>query len=116
MTSVISVPTEILIKLCTGFFKKENNRVAKEALAYREGLVTKRRLFGLMKPKYTKEEVDTWELPTIYDSMAFQTMYPHHKISELLLSADLAKMEGIESLLVDVTLFHYLDGSKGSGW
>lgn len=116
MSSFIKLPTEKVIVLCTDFFKKENDRIAKEVVSYREDLVIKRRFFGLLKPKYKKEEVDTWELPTIYDSMAFQTIYPHHKISELLLSADLAKINGIDSMLVDASLFHYLDGIKGSGW
>jgi hypothetical protein len=91
-------------------------RVAQESAKYRESLCTKRRLFGLIKPKYTREELDLWDVPTIYDSMNFQTMYPHHKIAELLLSADLAKVSGIDSLLVETKVFHYLDGSKGSGW
>lgn len=114
--SIVSVPTEKLIELCGSFFKKENERVAEESKIYRKMLVNKRRLFGLLKPKYTQDEINTWKTPTIYDNMAFQTMYPHHKIQELLLSADLAKLNGIESVGVDTKVFHYLDGSKGSGW
>lgn len=116
MSSLINVPTEKLIDLCNDFFKSENKRVSEASTIYRKSLITKRRFFGLLKPKHTKEEIDTWEIPTIYDSMAFQTMYPHHKIAELLLSADLAKLNGIESILVETKLFHHLDGSKGSGW
>jgi len=116
VSSLVNVPTEKLIELCNDFFKKENTRVAKESVTYREGLLTKRRLFGLLKPKYTKEELDKWDTPTIYDSMAFQTMFPHYKIAELMLSADLAKVSGIENVLVETKVFHYLDRSKGSGW
>lgn len=78
MSSLINVPTEKLIELCNEFFKKENKRVTEESVIYRERLCTKRRLFGLLKPKYTREELGLWSVPTIYDSMNFQTMYPHH--------------------------------------
>lgn len=114
--SLIKVPTDKLIDLCTQFFKKENARVAESNAIYRKGLYTQRRLFGLLKPKYTQEEVESWPMPTIYDSMDFQTMFPHHKIAELLLSGNIAKMEGIDSVLVDTKVFNHLDGTKGSGW
>lgn len=114
MSGFITVPTDKLIKLCEKFFEKENKRVAESNKIYRKALYTKRRFFGLLKPKFSKEEVESWFTPTIYDSMAFQTMFPHHKIAELLFSAELAKVEGIESILVESKIFNHLDGNKVS--
>lgn len=34
---------------------------------------------------------------------------PHHQIAELLLSADLAKLNRIENIMVETRVFHYLD-------
>jgi len=113
--STVNVPTQGLLTLCINFFDQENKRVAEDHEKYKEQLCTKRRLFGLLKPKYTKEEVDKWETPTIYDSMMFQTMFPHHKIAELRLSAELADKEGIENILVDCSVFNHLDGTY-KGW
>lgn len=113
--SIVKVPATTLNELCKKFFEKENQRVREDNIKYREGLCTKRRLFGLLKPKHTKEEVDSWEMPTIYDSMSFQRMFPHHDIAELWLAAGLAIESGISDVLVDCKVFNYLDGSY-KGW
>lgn len=113
--STVKVPATTLNELCKKFFEKENQRVREDNIRYREDLCTKRRLFGLLKPRYTKEEVDSWEIPTIYDSMNFQRMFPHHEIAELRLSAELAIESGISDILVDCKVFNYLDGSY-KGW
>lgn len=113
--STVKVPVTTLNELCKKFFEKENQRVREDNLRYREEICTKPRLFGLLKPKHTKEEVDSWEMPTIYDSMNFQRMFPHHEIVELKLSAELAVESGISDIFVDCSVFNYLDGSY-KGW
>ena len=105
MSSTVPVKSEILYKLCEDFFKREDEKRKRETKEYRKRFYTERTWFGLMPPKYTKEEVDSWEDYGIYDSMKFQTMWPHHQLYALKTAAQIAMKADVDIIDVDASLF-----------
>lgn len=105
MSSTIVVEPRILYGLCKKFFEKEDEKTKKRNQEYRKKLYTERRLFGLLPPKYKKEEVDSWESHGIWDSMAFQTMWPHHQLYALQTAAEVAMKAGVYTINVEARLF-----------
>jgi hypothetical protein len=74
-------------KLAKRWLDKEEEKYISTQMDFRKSLYIKRRLFGLLKPKYTKEQIDSWKKPDYYKS-DFQIVYPDYKILALYLCTE----------------------------
>jgi len=103
--TTVQVDPKKLYELCKEFFEREDQKRKQEVVEWRKQLYSKRRMFGLLPPKYTKEEVESWEVPGIYQSMEFQTMWPHHQLYSAMLAANVAMKCDVRIIDVDARLF-----------